>query len=159
MTFEESGLGDLLRQAQAMQERMAEAQAAAAEQEVEGHAGGGAVRIRVTGNLEFRSVHIDPKAVDPGDVIMLEDLVLAALHDAVDRLNELGQQAVGAGLGDFDFSNLGDALGGLGLTAGLATAEDEDEDDEDDDEDGDDDPDVGEARGGLPGGGGPQTGP
>jgi len=118
VTFEESGLGDLLRQAQAMQERLAEAQAAAADHEVQGHSGGGAVRIVVTGDLEFRAVRIDPRAVDPGDVGMLEDLVLAALHDAVAQLNALGQQAVGSSLGGLDLGGLdlgGFDLGGLDL--------------------------------------------
>lgn len=112
MTFEDAGFGDLFRQAQAMQERLAEAQEAAAQAEVVGQAGGGAVRITVTGGLEFRAVQIDPKAVDPDDVPMLEDLVLAALHDAADQLNTLGQEAVGGSLGGLDLGNL---LGGLDL--------------------------------------------
>ena len=136
MTFEQSGgFEDLLRQAQAMQERLVEAQAAAAEQEVEGHAGGGAVRITVTGGLEFRSVHIDPKAVDPDDVTLLEDLVLAALHDAVARLNELGQQAVGGSLGGLDLGGLdlgGLDLGALGMGGPAGAHDDEDDEDEED---------------------------
>jgi DNA-binding YbaB/EbfC family protein len=91
-------LGELLKQAQAMQEQVMAAQATAADQIVEGSAGGGAVKVTVTGGMDFRSVHIDPKAVDPADVEMLEDLVLAAIHDAVARANEISQQAFG-GLG------------------------------------------------------------
>ena len=97
-------LGALLQQAQQMQQQLMEAQAAAAEQVHEGVAGGGAVHITVTGGMEFRSVTIRPDAVDPNDVDMLQDLVLAALHDAVNKVNAAQQQALGG---------LGGALGGL----------------------------------------------
>jgi DNA-binding YbaB/EbfC family protein len=102
-------LGGLLQQAQAMQQRLLEAQAAAAEQEVEGESGGGVVKVRVTGGLEFRSVEIDPKAVDPNDVDMLEDLVLAAIHDAVARAKELNESAMGG----LDLGDLGRLAGGM----------------------------------------------
>lgn len=88
-------LGALLEQAQQMQQQLMEAQAAAAEQVHEGVAGGGAVHITVTGGMEFRSVTIRPDAVDPSDVDMLQDLVLAALHDAVNKVNAAQQQALG----------------------------------------------------------------
>jgi DNA-binding YbaB/EbfC family protein len=111
--------GDLLRQAQQMQQQLVEAQAAAAEQVVEGHSGGGVVTVAVTGAMEFQAVHIDASAVDPADVEMLEDLVLAALHDAVARVQELNQEALG-GLGNV-LGGLGgdpEALGGLGGLVG-----------------------------------------
>ena len=85
----------LLEQAQLMQQQLAEAQAAAAEQVHEGVAGGGAVHITVTGGFEFQSVTIRPDAVDPDDVEMLQDLVLAALHDAVARVHEAQQASLG----------------------------------------------------------------
>lgn len=88
-------LGALLKQAQAMQAQLAEAQSAVAEQEVEGVAGGGAVRIVATGGLEFVSVDIDPAALADGDASMIEDLVLAALHDVVSKANELNANALG----------------------------------------------------------------
>ncbi|MDP8975755.1 MAG: YbaB/EbfC family nucleoid-associated protein [Actinomycetota bacterium] len=99
----------LMQQAQAMQNQLAEAQAAAAAQVVEGQAGGGVVKVRLTGDMDFQSVSIDPEAVDPGDLSMLEDLVLAACNDAVSRARSLGQQA----LGGLDLGSLG--LGGTGL--------------------------------------------
>ncbi|HEX9994737.1 MAG TPA: YbaB/EbfC family nucleoid-associated protein [Acidimicrobiales bacterium] len=103
-------LGALMRQAQAMQEQLVAAQARAAETEVEGQAGGGVVRVRVTGGMEFRSVTIDPQAVDPDDVELLQDLVLAALHDAMAKVGELQQGAMGGlDLGGLD---LGGLLGG-----------------------------------------------
>jgi nucleoid-associated protein EbfC len=94
--------GSLLGQAQAM---MA-ASAQAADEEVEGQAGGGAVKIRVNGRFEFSAVEISAAAVDPADVGMLEDLVLAALHDASAQLTARQQQVLG-GLG-----GLGGLLGG-----------------------------------------------
>ena len=100
--------GDLLKQAQEMQAQLLSAQQAAAEQVVEGHSGGGVVTVRVTGSMEFQDVVIDPKAVDPDDVEMLQDLVLAAIRDAVARVNELSQQAMGG----LDLGGLG-GLGGL----------------------------------------------
>ena len=109
MTDQQPNLSALLQKAQQMQQDLMRAQAEAAEQVVEGHAGGGAVKVRVTGGLDFQSVSIDPSAVDPDDVPMLEDLVLAAIHDAMARVNELNQKAVG-GLG-----GIAGLAGGLGL--------------------------------------------
>ena len=88
-------LSALLAQAQSMQQRLLDAQAHLAEEVVEGHSGGGVVKVTVTGAMEFRDVTIDPKAVDPDDVEMLQDLVLAAIRDAVAQVNELGQEAMG----------------------------------------------------------------
>jgi DNA-binding YbaB/EbfC family protein len=92
-------LGGLLEQAQ----QMMAAQADAAEREVEGVAGGGVVRIRATGTGQVLGVTIAPEVVDPDDVSMLEDLVLAALHDVNARLAEIQRAAMGP---------LGDLLGG-----------------------------------------------
>lgn len=104
---EDDFMGNLLKQAQAMQEQMLVAQANAAAQEVEGQAGSGHVRVTVTGGMEFRSVRIDPTVVDPTEVELLEDLILAALHDAVERAQQLQSQALGP------IANLGGGLGGL----------------------------------------------
>ena len=92
------GMGGLLEQAQ----KMMEAQQAASEREIEGVAGGGMVRVRTTGTGEVLGVSIDPQVVDPADVAMLEDLVLAALHDMNTKLLEIQREAMGplAGLGD-----------------------------------------------------------
>ena len=92
------GLGGLLQQAQ----QMMEAQQAASEREIEGVAGGGVVRVRTTGTGQVLGVTIDPEVVDPTDVAMLEDLVVAALHDMNAKLLEIQREAMGplAGLGD-----------------------------------------------------------
>ena len=99
-------MDDLLKQAQEMQAQLMEAREEAAAKEVEGQAGGGAVKVRVTGGMEFVSVTIDPSAVDPDDVAMLEDLVLAAVRDAVAKAGEVSEQALGG-------MDLGGLTGGL----------------------------------------------
>ena len=76
-------MSSLLEQAQQMSEQLMAAQEEAASAVFEGQAGGGAVRVSMTGGFEFRSVVISPDAVDPDDVDMLQDLVLAALNDVV----------------------------------------------------------------------------
>src|SRR4051794_2711127 len=99
-------LGALLEQAQQMQAQLMEAQAEAAEQVVEGQAGGGAVKVEVTGGMDFRRITIDRSAVDPDDVEMLQDLVLAAVRDAVSKASDVSQSALGS-------------LGGMGGLGGL----------------------------------------
>ncbi|MEO9223532.1 MAG: YbaB/EbfC family nucleoid-associated protein [Acidimicrobiales bacterium] len=100
-------MSSLFAAATEMQQQMAEAQETAATTELEGVAGGGAVRIHLTGTGDFLAVHIDPSAVDPADVEMLQDLVLAALHDATLRVQEFQQTSMANPL-----SGLGDLLGG-----------------------------------------------
>jgi DNA-binding protein YbaB len=77
-------------------------------QTYEGHAGGGAVVIRATGDLQFEAVTIASEVVDPADVEMLQDLVLSALHDLASTMADAQQAAIGA-LGGLD---LGGLLGG-----------------------------------------------
>ena len=98
----------LIEQAQQMAAQIGAQQAAAQETEVEGASGGGAVKIRMTGGGQFLQVSIAPSAVDPDDVEMLEDLVLAALNDAVANAAELVEDP---DLGGIDLNSLG--LGGL----------------------------------------------
>jgi DNA-binding YbaB/EbfC family protein len=92
---EQFDIGALFERAQAMQQQLLQAQATAAEQVVEGQSGGGVVKMRMTGALTFESVSIDPRALDPSDVSMLEDLVLAAANDALARAQDLNQQVLG----------------------------------------------------------------
>ncbi len=98
----------LLKQAQKMQEQLLAARAEAETQEVEGQAGGGMVKVRVTGGMEFQGVSIDPSVVDPDDVSMLEDLVLAAIRDAVTKAGQVSEQAMGG----LDLGGLGSGLFG-----------------------------------------------
>ncbi|MGI8777340.1 MAG: YbaB/EbfC family nucleoid-associated protein [Acidimicrobiales bacterium] len=99
-------MSELLKQAQKMQEQLLSARDEAAEKEVEGQAGGGVVKMRVTGGMEFRSVSIDPSAVDPDDVGMLEDLILAAIHDGMAQAAKINDAAMGG----FDLGGLGGGL-------------------------------------------------
>ena len=101
-------LSGLLEQAQAMQQQMEAAQEAQAQQVVTGSAGGGKVEVEMTGAGAFQSVSIAADVVDPDDVEMLEDLVLAALRDAAAQVMELQQQTMGG----MDLPDLGDLLGG-----------------------------------------------
>lgn len=101
-------LGGLLEQAQ----QMMQSAAAAADAVVEGVASGGLVKVEVDGHYDFKAVTIDPSAVDPDDVSLLEDLVLAALRDATKQLQERQQGALGGlDLGDMDLGGLGGMLG------------------------------------------------
>ena len=100
----------MLKQLQQMQARMAKLQEELGEKTVTGTAGGGMVEVVATGHQKLVSVTVKPEVVNPDDVDMLQDLVLAALHDAMARVNELQQGAMGSlGLGGLD---LGGLLGG-----------------------------------------------
>lgn len=84
-------MGKMLKQVQKLQEDMARIQEELRAERVEG-TGGGAVRVVANGHGEFQEVHIDPAAVDPSDVGMLEDLVLAAANDAHRKAKDLSAQ-------------------------------------------------------------------
>ena len=100
----------MLRQVQQMQAAMAQAQAEIAATEVSGSAGGGMVTATVTGTGDLKAIKIDPGAVDPDDVEMLEDLVVAAVTEARRSAEQLAQEKMGAITG-----GLGDLMGGMGL--------------------------------------------
>jgi len=84
----------LLKQAQKMQQQVAEAQAELAEMTVEGQAGG-LVTARVTGSGDLLDVRIDPKVVDPDDVETLQDLVVAAVRNAMTAAHDLAAEKLG----------------------------------------------------------------
>ena len=96
-------MNKLMKQAQQMQEQMAKAQAELQAETVEASAGGGLVTVRATGGGDIVSIKIDPKAIDPDDPELLEDLVLAAVNEALRSAQSLAQ------------SKLGAMTGGLGL--------------------------------------------
>ena len=100
----------LMKQAQKMQQQLAQAQAELAETEVSGSAGGGLVTATVLGSGELTGLVIDPKAVDPDDVETLQDLVVAAVRDANRAATQLAEEKMGP------LNNaMGGGLGGLGL--------------------------------------------
>jgi nucleoid-associated protein EbfC len=96
----------LLKQAQKMQQDMAAAQEALKDETVEASAGGGMVKVVVTGDLDIKSITIDPEAVDPEDVELLQDMVLAAVNEGLRSAQELAASKMGGIAG---------GLGGLGL--------------------------------------------
>ncbi|TML78772.1 MAG: YbaB/EbfC family nucleoid-associated protein [Actinobacteria bacterium] len=99
----------MMRQVQQMQAEMAKAQQELASEVVEASAGGGMVTVKVTGGLEVQEIRIDPEAIDPEDAEMLQDMVLAAVNEALRSAQELAASRMGAAAG-----GLG-GLGGLGL--------------------------------------------
>ena len=100
-------LNQMMKQVQQMQADMAKAQAELAMEVVEASAGGGMVTVKVTGALEVKEIRIDPEAIDPDDPEMLQDMVLAAVNEAIRSARSLQESKMG-GLA-------GGALGGLGL--------------------------------------------
>ena len=105
-------LGALLQQAQKMQEEMLAAQEKLKDELVEASAGGGMVKVTMSGDMELKSLAIEPDAVDPDDVEMLQDMVLAAVNEALRQAMELQSKLTGAG--GMDPAAALDALGGLG---------------------------------------------
>jgi DNA-binding YbaB/EbfC family protein len=97
----EFDLNAMMQQAQAMQEQMLKAQEEARGKTVEASAGGGMVTVTMTGGLEVRKIKIDPAAVDPKDVAMLEDLIAAAINQAVQKAQQLSSESMQAAMGPF----------------------------------------------------------
>ncbi len=93
------GIGNLMKQAQAMQASMEKAQAEIAQLEVTGESGGGMVKITMTGKHEARRVQIDPTLVTGDDREMLEDLVAAAINDATRRVEAATQEKMSSVVG------------------------------------------------------------
>jgi len=95
-------IGQIAKMAQQMQSQMAQAQEELRETTLEATAGGGAVRVVITGAQEIRSVEIDPSAVDADEVEMLQDLVMTAVNEAIGRSKELERErmaGIAGGLG------------------------------------------------------------
>ena len=81
-------MNNIMKQAQRMQRKMEETQAALAEKKIETTSGGGAVKIVITGKKVIESIKINPEVVDSDDVEMLEDLILSAVNEAVRQADE-----------------------------------------------------------------------
>src|SRR4051812_50061221 len=91
------GMGNLQRMAQQMQQEMQRIEGELRDAQVDGSAGGGVVKAVVTGKQELVSVTIDPSAVDPSDVEMLQDLIVAAINDALRASRRLAREKKAAG--------------------------------------------------------------
>src|SRR3954465_15501244 len=102
--------GAILKQAQQMQVEMAKAQDELKNETVEATVGGGMVAVKMSGDLELQEIKIDPAAVDPEDVDMLQDMVLAAVNEGMRAGQELAASKMNQAAG-----GLGDLGGGLGL--------------------------------------------
>jgi nucleoid-associated protein EbfC len=113
-------LQKMLQQAQEMMAAQQEAQEALKNERVEASTGGGMVKVVMTGAMELQSIAIDPDAVDPEDVEMLQDMVVAAVNEAIRQAQELAERKLGgtAGAEGFDPMSALDALGGLGGLGG-----------------------------------------
>ena len=98
-------MNNIMKQAQKMQKQMEEATKEHQEKEVTSSAGGGVVEVTVSGNREVTKVKIDPEAVDPDDVEMLEDLIMAATNEALRQIEEISAQSM---------SKITGGLGGMG---------------------------------------------
>jgi DNA-binding YbaB/EbfC family protein len=97
---------NMLKQAQQLQQRLIQAQETLDQETVEASVGGGAVTVTASGKQKVLKITIDPAAVDPQDVPMLEDLVLAAVNEAMDKAQELASQRLGAITGGMNIPGL-----------------------------------------------------
>ncbi|HEX8646719.1 MAG TPA: YbaB/EbfC family nucleoid-associated protein [Thermoleophilaceae bacterium] len=103
-------MNQMMKQVQQMQAEMVKAQEEAQKQTVEASAGGGMVTVKVNGALEVLEIRIDPDAVDPDDVEMLQDMVQAAVNEAMRSAQEMVNSKMSQVTGGLE-----SALGGLGL--------------------------------------------
>lgn len=111
-----AGRQNMMQQIQKLQEQMLQTQEELGDQTVAVTAGGGVVEVVMTGHQRVQSVTIDPEVVDPDDVEMLQDLIVAAVNEAIERSQGLAAEQLGAltgGLGGLgDLGGLGGLLGG-----------------------------------------------
>ena len=107
-------LNALMKQAQQMQAEMAEAQEKLKDETVDASAGGGMVKVKMSGDLRLLEIAIDPEAIDPEDAELLQDMVLAAVNEAIRAAQDLAASKMGgvSGLGGAGGAG---GLGGLGL--------------------------------------------
>jgi DNA-binding YbaB/EbfC family protein len=101
----------MMAQVQKMQQDMEVAQEQLKNELVEASAGGGMVTVKVSGDLELKSIEIDPEAVDPEELEILSDMVLAAVNEGLRMSQDLAAKKLGGASGGLDLGN----LGGLGL--------------------------------------------
>lgn len=99
--------GDMMRQVQKMQEDMQNAQAEVEAAEFEAAAGGGAVNVKVNGKKEVLEVKLQPEVVDPDDIEMLEDLIVAAINEAMGKADSEMEKRMGAVTGGMSLPGMG----------------------------------------------------
>lgn len=96
----------MMKQARKMQEQLAAAQETIAQSTVDASAGGGMVKVTVSGDMQVTSLKIDPEAIDPEDVEMLEDMVVAAVNEALRGVGELANRQMGAVTGGLNIPGM-----------------------------------------------------
>jgi DNA-binding YbaB/EbfC family protein len=106
MSDQQFDLNAMMQQAQRMQQEMLKAQEEAKQKTVEASSGGGMVTVVITGGLEIRSVKIDPAAIDPKDPSMLEDLIAAAMNQALTKAQELQAESMRSVAGGLNIPGL-----------------------------------------------------
>lgn len=99
-------LGSMMEQAQQLQQKMLEAQEQAKHKTVEASAGGGMVTVTITGGFEVKAIKIDPACIDPKDPSMLQDLIIAAINQAIAKAQELQAGAVSSVTGGLNIPGL-----------------------------------------------------
>jgi len=112
---QQPNMNQMLKQFQKMQTDMATAQEQLAKETVQASAGGGMVTVTVSGDLDVKDIRIDPEAIDPEDPDLLQDMVLAAVNEAMRQAQELAATKMGGLTGGLDLG----ALGGPGGIPGL----------------------------------------
>jgi DNA-binding YbaB/EbfC family protein len=100
------GVGDLIKQAQEIQTRLAQVQQVLAAKSVEASAGGGMVRVSVNGQLALSSIKVDPAVVNPQETEMLEDLILAAVNEGLRKAREMVSEEMSKITGGFKIPGL-----------------------------------------------------
>jgi len=105
MRMPRGGAG-MAQQIQKLQEEMLRTQESLGEETVEVSVGGGVVKVVMTGHQRLQSITIDPEAVDPEDVEMLQDLILAAINEGLERAQALAAEQLGALTGGLDLAGL-----------------------------------------------------
>ena len=111
--MQQPNMNQLLKQVQQMQAEMAKAQEQLADETVEASAGGGMVRVVMTGDLKLREVKISPEAIDPDDPDLLQDMVTAAVNEGLRSAQELASTRLGG------IAGMGGGLPGMGGLPGL----------------------------------------
>ena len=105
------GFGDMMKQAQKLQKQMLEIQEEVGEKTVEGSSGGEMVKVTINGRQEILDVKIDPEVVDPEDIELLEDLIVAAVNNAMEKAKSMMEEEMGkllpGNLGNLNIPGLG----------------------------------------------------
>ncbi|ADU25753.1 YbaB/EbfC family nucleoid-associated protein [Ethanoligenens harbinense] len=101
-----SDMNSMIKQAQKMQEAIGKVQAELDEREYTVTSGGGMVEVQITGKREIKQIHIKPEAVDPDDIEMLQDLIVAGVNEAIRKVDETAEQEMGKVTGGLNMPGL-----------------------------------------------------